>query len=1081
MSRLSIFLIFYSFIHVPAAAQPALSLSSTSASAGSAVTLNLSLSSPAGSEPSAIQWTLNYPPASLSNISVIPGATLAPVGKTLQCVSGSGSYTCIAYGMNATILPDGVVAQVVASPATAGTVAIGFSALAGSSPAGDSEPIAGVGGTITVPSSPAITLNPSALTFQSQSTGTTSAAQAVTVTNSGNSPVTFSSIALTGANPGDFAISNDTCVVGAGSLAASASCSVGITFSPTANGTRTAAVTFTDNASGSPQSVGLTGTGQIATYTLSFNPGSLTFALQNTRTTSAAQSITVNNTGNSPVMFSLIALTGANPGDFAISGDTCPVGTGSLTASSSCSVSVTFSPTANGSRTAAILFTDNATASPQSLSLSGTGQVPTFTLNFNPSSLTFALQNTGTTSAAQIATVTNNGNSPVTFSSIALTGADPSDYAISADTCPVGAGSLAASASCSMSITFSPTANGIRTAAVTFTDNASGSPQSVGLAGTGQVPSSTLQFNPSSLTFALQDTSTTSAAQAVTVTNSANSPLKFSSITLTGANPGDFAISKDTCSGGSASLAAGASCKVSVTFSPSTTGTRAAAITLTDNTGGSPQSVGLNGTGQVPTFTLNLNPSSLTFALQNAGTTSAAQAVTVTNSGNSPVAFSSITLIGANPGDFVISKDTCSNGSASLAVGASCKVSVTFSPSTAGTRTAAITFTDKAGGSPQSVGLSGTGVATWPNGYTYEATFAVAAGKMPSAQTNFPALLSGTFADFATIANGGKVANTCTQTVGNNSITVPCDLIFSSDPAGSMPLKWEFETYNAATGAVNIWVNVPLIGDGTVIYGWYGRPTVTTLQTTSSATWNSNFEAVYHLSEIPTQADPQMNDSTANANHATMQGTIASSQQQPGLVGGSINFDGQTYATLANAEKFNFGRTDSFSLSGWFKLPSGQSSYSSTLLSKFPSIPNAGWALLQGPNGPAPSAFGLILFGNGGNNGLLADTPGVTTGVWHYLVATYSGTSTVAGVQIFVDGVSQPLTALTNTLNATTVNTLTPQMNGRNGSFQLSADSMDEIRISAKGVVLTPGWVTASYNNQSDPSAFFTVTTGLTN
>ena len=108
------------------------------------------------------------------------------------------------------------------------------------------------------------------------------------------------------------------------------------------------------------------------------------------------------------------------------------------------------------------------------------------------------------------------------------------------------------------------------------------------------------------------------------------------------------------------------------------------------------------------------------------------------------------------------------------------------------------------------------------------------------------------------------------------------------------------------------------------------------------------------------------------------------------------------------------------------------------------------------------------------------ETPALTMGAWHYVVATYSGTGTVAGINIYVDGVNQPLTTLTNNLASSIVNTVTPAINGRGGPNQMSTDSMDELRISAKGVVLSPAWITASYNNQSKPGTFFTAATGLT-
>jgi len=413
-------------------------------------------------------------------------------------------------------------------------------------------------------------------------------------------------------------------------------------------------------------------------------------------------------------------------------------------------------------------------------------------------------------------------------------------------------------------------------------------------------------------------------------------------------------------------------------------------------------------------------------------------------------------------------------------VNAFCTINVTFTPLAANLRSAAITLTDNGAASPQSVGVSGTGTAVvagpaWPNGYSYQATFTVAAGKVPSAQTNFPTLISGTWADFATTANGGRIINTCTQTVGNNATPVPCDLIFTSDAAGTQLLSWEFDSWTPTTGAVNIWVNAPNLANGTVIYAWYGQPSVTTLQTTPSSTWSSSFQAVYHMKENPAGAAPQLNDSTANGNSATMNGTVLANQQQPGEIGGSINFEGNTWASLANPANFSFERTDSFSLSGWFKIASNSTG---TLLSKFPANEIAGWALLQ-ETGAAKPAFALGLVGSGGV--ALASTPLVTTGVWHYVVATYSGTSTVAGMQIYVDGVNQTLNTLSNNLSASIVNTTTPEINGRGGANQMSTDTVDEIRISTKGVVFTPAFVTASYNNQSQPGAFFTVVTGLIN
>jgi hypothetical protein len=568
---------------------------------------------------------------------------------------------------------------------------------------------------------------------------------------------------------------------------------------------------------------------------------------------------------------------------------------------------------------------------------------------------------------------------------------------------------------------------------------------------------------------------TTSPAQNVTLTNNGPGALIIGSIGIGGNNPLDFGQT-DNCPISPATLAANASCTIGVTFTPQGANPYSATVAVNDNGVGSPQSVNLSGTGIPATPTVTLAPASLTFPAQMLTTTSAAQSFTVTNNGTGALTITTIGLAGSNPGDFA-QINNCPIGPATLAAGSFCTVNVTFTPLAANLRSATVSITDNGVASPQSEAVSGTGmVPGWPNGYGYRATFTVAANQVPSAQTNFPALISGTFADFAASGNGGRIFNTCTQTVGNNSTSVPCDLIFTSDAAGIMPLSWEFETYNAATGAANIWVNVPSIGNGTVIYAWYGQPSVTTLQTTPTAAWSSSFEAVYHLKENPAGTAPQMNDSTGNADHATMNGAAQANQQQAGQIDGSINFEGNTWAGPANPPNFSFERTDSFSISGWFKMASNSSG---TLLSKLGANTSLGWAFLQFTSGSGPSVA-LGLFGGSGNQAL-AETPALTTGVWHNIVVTYSGTSTVAGMQIYVDGVRQTLTSLGNNLTASIVNAIIPAINGRGGGATMSTDSMDELRVSAKGVVFSPAWVTATYNNQKNPGAFFTVATGLTN
>ena len=206
--------------------------------------------------------------------------------------------------------------------------------------------------------------SPTSLTFGSTTVGATSAAQTVTVSNTGSAPATVSGVSVTG----DFAQTN-TC---GGSIAAGGSCSVSVTFKPTTTGSRTGSLSVSSNATNSPTTVALSGTGtSAATASLSASPTSLTFASTTVGSTSAAANVTISNTGAAAATISSVAVTG----DFAQT-NTC--GT-SIAAGGSCTVSVTFKPTASGARTGTVTVTSSATNSPTSVSLSGTGASSTST------------------------------------------------------------------------------------------------------------------------------------------------------------------------------------------------------------------------------------------------------------------------------------------------------------------------------------------------------------------------------------------------------------------------------------------------------------------------------------------------------------------------------------------------------------------------------------------------------------------------------------------------------------------------------------------------------------------------------
>ena len=213
------------------------------------------------------------------------------------------------------------------------------------------------------------------------------------------------------------------------------------------------------------------------------------------------------------------------------------------------------------------------------------------------------------------------------------------------------------------------------------------------------LPEPIATVSPQALTFGSQNLGVAGTPQPVTVSNPGNASLSISSFSLAGANPADFSVQN----GCGTTLAANAKCTVQVTFQPIAVGSRSASLLLQTNAG--PQSVALSGTG-FGTPQAILSATSLSFGGVNLGAASPAQSITLSNTqGTAALSITSITLAGANVGDFTI-PNSC-NGS--IAAGASCSISIQFSPSALGPRQATLAITDNANPSPQIVVLTGTG------------------------------------------------------------------------------------------------------------------------------------------------------------------------------------------------------------------------------------------------------------------------------------------------------------------------------------------------------------------------------------
>ncbi|HTS11879.1 MAG TPA: choice-of-anchor D domain-containing protein [Candidatus Limnocylindrales bacterium] len=562
-------------------------------------------------------------------------------------------------------------------------------------------------------SAPGIPLN-----FGKQSLGSASTPpQFAAIKNSGEAALNISSIGITGPNSADFSLSNASGCAPA-TINPGAMCSFEVTFIPGVVGPEGAFVEVTSDAPGSPQVLEVVGT----TVGLVALPASLNFGNQLEGTTSDTQIVTLTNTSSAPLEIDTVTEGGPNWTSFPPGSGTACHAQQTLAAQAACAVPVEFAPTTTGPLQAEFdiqYHVQGLSEQQLTIPLTGIGQPPAPLASIQPSTLTFGTVSDGATGSTQVVTLTNTGSAALNLTSIRITGTNVADFGIlttGSSPCPASSGSLAINASCTVGVQFAPQSSGAKSAALSFTDNATGSPQSVPLAGTGQ--SSAIQIAPGSLTFAGQSIGTKSAAQQITITNSGTSALAVNGISVAGSNSGDFA-ELNNCP---PSLGAGANCTVNVTFEPVAAGTRTASIHIADDAPNSPQTVSLTGTALQAG--VSVSPVSVSFGNQAAGTASAATAVTVTNSGTGALVITRISTSGTNAADFS-ETDNCSGSSApnGIAGGGTCTIQVTFTPScgvAASARSATLTLADNAPGSPQSVGLTGTA--------TGEVCFAAATG-----------------------------------------------------------------------------------------------------------------------------------------------------------------------------------------------------------------------------------------------------------------------------------------------------------------------------------------------------------------
>ena len=556
----------------------ALSLSSVTVTTGNAVGLILNIVNPDTTPLTAGTFTFTYPAGVVT--ATLPGIVNS-CGGTFSSAPGSIAIAAIGLSLG----PTGSCALGVnVSSATAGSYVFTFPAGAFSSSNGSNAVASSVTLTVTAVPTPGVALTPVALSFGTRTVSTTSPVSTVTLGNSGTALLTIISITASG----DYAFTT-SCPLAPSTLAVGIACPINVTFTPLAVGARAGNITIVSNAPGSPHTIGLSGTGSGgAVPNISLAPAALAFGAQTVNTASALQSVVVSNTGFANLIISGISVS-APFSRVPLGAVVPPDCGGSVAPGNSCQIGVIFTPASSGALTGQISIIDNATGSPHTVGLSGTGVAVPVAVISASAVLAFGDQVINGTGSVQNLSISNTGTATLNISAITLAGTNAANFTLTGQN---GCVSLAPGGSCTLIITFATATVGARTAQINITSNAQNAAlvNTVSLTGNGILaPRPVVNITATAIGYGNVIFGGATPNQIVTLTNSGGQVLSIANLVVTG----DF-IQMSNCG---TSLASLASCTISIVFTPLGQGARFGELILTSSATTSPDRIQLSGTG----------------------------------------------------------------------------------------------------------------------------------------------------------------------------------------------------------------------------------------------------------------------------------------------------------------------------------------------------------------------------------------------------------------------------------------------------------------------------------------------------
>lgn len=512
---------------------------------------------------------------------------------------------------------------------------------------------------------PIVTASPILLNYTPQLIGTTSSAKTVIVSNVGVQAATINSISAFG----DFRQTNDC----PGVLAPNSYCAISVIYTPSSAGSGNSQLDIVHDPNQTSTTVGLNGVGSGSAINLS--TWRTNFGTQFTGLESLSRIVNVINA--SPYTTSAPNIS-ASAG--FVQTNTC---TAALASGASCRVAVTFVPTTNQNAVGTLKISNFGPGGTQNVGLYGTGLI-TADLSVSPITVDFPINIVGYSDGQYQITVTNISQNSVSIQSI-----QASAPFTETNNCPP---TLGPNGNCQVEVSVTPQQVGQFSGNLTVNFSGKGSPQIVGLTAAAETR---IQFSPSPVNFGQQTIGIAGGPMYPVVENiGAQTTVTLNSITIQGK---EFKLVKNACG---QQLAPFAGCILEVIFTPAGTGPRTGTITVVASDSSQPHVEQLQGFG-IGTGQASLSASSLTFAPQPVNTTSPAQDVKLTNTGSGKLNLSSITA-----SQFFSVTNNCG---VSITAGASCILSVQFSPSLQGMLSGNITISDDVAGTPQSVTLNGVG------------------------------------------------------------------------------------------------------------------------------------------------------------------------------------------------------------------------------------------------------------------------------------------------------------------------------------------------------------------------------------